>query len=135
MTNKGSCLCGKIQFEVTEFLPAIAHCHCIMCRKFHGAAFSTFAEVNNTHITFVSGEDYLQSYRSENDAVRKFCKCCGSSLIFESRFNRQANTFEIALSAFDDIVHVEPNAHIFVESKVDWFTPKDSLPKYKGFRK
>ena len=42
---KGQCLCGSIQYEIDKVEPKMAHCHCSMCRKFHGAAFSTFAEV------------------------------------------------------------------------------------------
>ncbi len=42
---RGSCLCGVVRFEVDEFLPQVAHCHCSMCRKFHGAAYATIAGV------------------------------------------------------------------------------------------
>ncbi|MFD1622016.1 GFA family protein [Thalassotalea marina] len=132
--NQGSCLCGKVQFKVTKFLPAVAHCHCSMCRKFHGAAFSTYAEVSLEDFTVTAGEQLLQSYQAANGTVRKFCKCCGSSLIFESRYNRQDKTIEIALAAFDVIEHVAPNAHIYLSSKVDWFEPNDELPKFKDFR-
>ncbi|GLX80039.1 hypothetical protein tinsulaeT_33790 [Thalassotalea insulae] len=132
--NLASCLCGKITFAVTEFLPAVAHCHCTMCRKFHGAAFSTFAEVKNQHLHWLSGQEYLSSYRAENDSVRQFCQCCGSSLMFESTFNRQANTIEVALAVFDNIEHIEPQAHIYTQSKVDWLKLTDNLPKYLAFR-
>lgn len=134
MLNQGSCLCGKIQFNVVKFLPAVAHCHCSMCRKFHGAAFSTFAEVSVGDFNIVSGSEQLQCYQADNGTVRKFCKCCGSSLIFESSYNRRDNTIEIALAAFDVIEHIEPNAHIFLSSKVSWYEPNDKLPKFKHFR-
>ncbi len=133
--NKGSCLCGKIGFSVEKLSPVIGHCHCSMCQKFHGAAFSTFVEVNVDDLHWHKGKEQLKSYQADNGTVRKFCQECGSSLIFESKHNRHENTIEVALSAFDEIEHVEPNAHIFTESKVDWFTLSDDLPQYLTYRK
>ncbi|MDO6428868.1 GFA family protein [Thalassotalea sp. 1_MG-2023] len=134
MTNLASCLCGKIAFRVQEFMSAVAHCHCTMCRKFHGAAFSTFAEVSLKHISFTRGEALLQSYVADNNSVRKFCKCCGSSLIFESAFNRSDNTIEVALAAFDHIEAIKPNAHIYVANKAPWFEITDNIPQFTHFR-
>ena len=31
---KGSCLCGKIRFEIQALLPDIANCHCSMFENF-----------------------------------------------------------------------------------------------------
>ncbi|WP_286232605.1 GFA family protein [Thalassotalea sediminis] len=134
MANIASCLCGKIVFKVEAFLPAVAHCHCSMCRKFHGAAFSTFAEVSNDKLLFVQGKPYLQSYVADNNTVRKFCKCCGSSLIFESTYNRADNTIEVALAAFDQLEAIKPTAHIYVANKAAWFEITDKVPQFKNFR-
>ncbi|NMP30103.1 GFA family protein [Thalassotalea sp. M1531] len=132
--NKGSCLCGAIIFEVAKFQPLIGHCHCSMCRKFHGAAFSTFGEVKREHLQWISGVELLSHFHARNDTTRSFCRHCGSSLLFESKFNREAATVEIALAAFDDIDDVNPDAHIYTESKVSWIALSDNLPKYKGYR-
>ena len=43
-TYKGLCLCGSIKYAVDKIEPKMGHCHCSMCRKFHGAAFATFGE-------------------------------------------------------------------------------------------
>ena len=133
--NLGSCLCGKIQFEVSEIGPVIGHCHCIMCRKFHGAAFSTFAEVKLEHINWIQGQALLNTFKADNETVRTFCKNCGSSLLFESKFNRQDKTIEIALAAFDSLESVTPDAHIYTESKVEWLTLNDDLDQFDTYRK
>ena len=137
MNNTGSCLCGKITFSVKEFMPSIGHCHCRMCQKFHGAAFSTFVEVKRHHLTWLSGEKLLVEYQADNETVRKFCQCCGSSLIFESKYNRLEDSLEIALAVFDHCSHqenIQPNAHIYMGSKVSWLTINDDLPQYKNYR-
>ncbi|WP_085297637.1 GFA family protein [Cognaticolwellia mytili] len=125
--NKGSCLCDNVSFTVVKLEPLVGHCHCTMCRKFHGAAFSTFVEVKLEHLTWLSGESELSAYQAENNSVRKFCQHCGSSLLFISTFNQQAKTVEIALACFDEIETVTPDAHIYLESKIDWYASISQL--------
>ena len=57
MKYGGSCLCGAVKYEFDEFLPHVAHCHCSMCRKFHGSAYATIASVPRTKFRWISGED------------------------------------------------------------------------------
>ena len=37
--HKGSCLCGRVTFEVGGGLPQPDACHCSKCRKFSGHYF------------------------------------------------------------------------------------------------
>jgi len=134
MKNVGSCLCGDIRFSVQKFEQMIGHCHCNMCQKFHGAAFSTFGEVKLSNLNWIAGEERLASYRADNGSVRKFCQRCGSSLLFQSRFNRETKTVEIALAAFDTLDAVKPDAHIYTESQVHWHHINDQLPQFKHYR-
>jgi hypothetical protein len=54
---KGSCLCGAVAFEVDSFLESAAHCHCSMCRKFHGAEYATYVSVSRESFRLLRGED------------------------------------------------------------------------------
>ncbi len=135
MKYTGSCLCKQITFEVDSFQKSFGHCHCKMCQKFHGAAFSTFIEVKKSELNWLSGGALLKEYRAENDAIRTFCSCCGSSLLFESTYNRSENTIEIALALFDSIEVVHADAHIYTESKAPWFDINDTLPQYRQYRR
>ena len=83
----GSCLCGKIRFSLRKgdddnLFSSIAHCHCKMCRKFHGAAFSTFGEVKESNFELIGDSmEHLKAYKSEeNDTIRKFCGNCGTKM-------------------------------------------------------
>ena len=80
----GSCLCGTVRFEIDEFLPGIAHCHCSMCRKFHGASFATIATIARAKFRWIAGEDALNGYTASNGTTRTFCRHCGSSIAFSS---------------------------------------------------
>ncbi|MFT5164639.1 MAG: hypothetical protein ACI9FJ_003246 [Alteromonadaceae bacterium] len=134
---QGSCLCGEISYQVDEFKPHLGHCHCHMCQKFHGAAFSTFAEVELKHLHWLSGEQNLKSYRAENNTLRQFCQTCGSSLLFSSKYNVAAGTIELAIATLDqtdDQPELKPDAHIYTDSKVPWLSIDDDLPKHKAYR-
>ena len=130
---RGSCLCGVVRFEIGEFLPQVAHCHCSMCRKFHGAAFATIASVSRSRFRWVAGEDALKGYTAENGTTRTFCHHCGSSLMFSSS-RAPAGAVEIALGTLDGDVPVKPDAHIFVGSGANWTVLSDDLPQYEKGR-
>ena len=130
---RGSCLCGAVTFEIDEFLPQAAHCHCSMCRKFHGAAYATIASVVRSNFHWVEGADALKGYTAENDTTRTFCRHCGSSLTFSSP-RAPEEEVEIALGTMDGDVPVEPSAHIFVGSAANWTVLRDDLPQYEEKR-
>lgn len=116
---RGSCLCGAITFEATAFADSGGHCHCSMCRKFHGAAYATLASVNRDAFCWKTGEELLTHFTAPNGTTRSFCSRCGSSLQFTSP-RANAAIVEIALATFDDELPIQPSAHIFVASGANW---------------
>jgi hypothetical protein len=129
----GSCLCGSIQFEATNLSPQMAHCHCSMCRKFHGAAFATFGETTLDNFRWLQGSELLKSYMAPNGTTRQFCSECGSSLIFKPN-GEDNGLVEFALGALDDPINERPDSHIFTAYKADWMELTDELPKFKEGR-
>lgn len=129
---KGQCLCGGIKYEVDKLGSKMGHCHCTMCRKFHGAAFATYGEAQQDDFRWLQGEELLQSYKASNGTKRKFCAKCGSSLIFESASG--GGVIEFALASLDDASKLMPDAHIYLSSQVDWLKLNDGLPKYLNGR-
>lgn len=130
---KGQCLCGGIQYEADQIDAKIGHCHCTMCRKFHGAAFSTFGTTPVSAFRWLKGEELLSTFTANNGTKRKFCQCCGSSLVFEPA--KQNDLIEFALATLDQAPSLSPDAHIFTNTKVDWINiDADGLPKYRNGR-
>ena len=125
----GKCLCGTIRYQVDKIEPHMAHCHCSMCRKFHGAAFATFGEARKENFRWTSGEEHLTKYVAENNTVRQFCNICGSSLTFAPAIEN-FEYVEFALGTLDSDIALRPDAHIFYGSKANWFVSYDELSKY-----
>lgn len=125
----GSCLCGSVQYSVDKLERKMAHCHCTMCRKFHGAAFATYGEVRADNFHWINGEDKLKDYVAENGTKRTFCSICGSSLIFAPS-NDTGEYIEFALGTLDSKIDNQPDAHIFTSHGSCWFKITDDLPQY-----
>jgi hypothetical protein len=47
MTRTGACLCGQVRYAIVGELKQAEYCHCSLCRKAHGAAFSCNAEIGS----------------------------------------------------------------------------------------
>lgn len=125
---RGSCLCGRVRYEVSGPLKGALNCHCAMCRKAHGAAFRSRAAVAAADFRWAAGEDAITWYESSPGTQRGFCRHCGSPLL--SRFADHPRYFGLPLGALDDDPGVKPARHVFVASKAPWHEITDDLPRF-----
>jgi len=128
---KGSCLCKGIKYEVTDFGPRAANCHCTMCRKFHGAAFGTLVPVSG--LNWLTGQDLLKEYTAPNGTIRTFCSDCGSSIGFRVK-GASVEHIELAIGTFDGDIPVDIDASIYTNFKANWSALQEDIPKYSNSR-
>jgi hypothetical protein len=62
--HKGSCLCGRIQYEIDGELGDFGYCHCRSCRKASGSAHAANAPADRATFRLVGGADTLREYES-----------------------------------------------------------------------
>ena len=127
----GRCLCGSVQFEITEQLVYIAHCHCVHCRRFHGGGYSTYTAVPRSALRVRQGEELLRTYRGEVGQSRSFCATCGSSL-FAGALPDEGMLVSVAMGAVDGDPGVRPEVHLNVADKAPWDEITDDLPQLQG---
>ena len=131
----GSCLCGDIAFEIDGPVDHIVHCHCSMCRKFHGGPFATFGVTAPSNFRWRQGSDNVVRYRSSGKGWRNFCPRCGSAV----PVSPEGGPFALVpLGNVAEDPGVRPNLHFFVGSKAPWHDIPDDLPRHDawppGFR-
>ena len=114
---KGSCLCGQIEYEVSQLDSPIEHCSCHTCRKAHAAAFNTAAGVHRGNFRWVKGENKLSSYESSPGKLRHFCSTCGSHLVAEKA--GQENLI-LRIATLDEDPHQKPEFQIWQSHEVSW---------------
>ena len=60
----GSCLCGRVSYQMLSSPKAVTHCHCKQCQKSHGAAFATYGAVPRKDLCILAGDEAIQSFSS-----------------------------------------------------------------------
>jgi hypothetical protein len=120
-----------VAWEVDAALVFVAHCHCSMCRKAHGAAFATFAGGPGRGVRWLRGEDLVARYASSPGGQRPFCSVCGSVVPNEMA---DGSMFFVPLGCHDDDPGLRPQMHIFVGSRAPWYElPADGLARFEEY--
>ncbi|MBX2867376.1 MAG: GFA family protein [Acidiferrobacterales bacterium] len=127
MTVTGSCLCGQVHYVIKGSLVDADHCHCSKCRRQHGAAFSSYAGFDPGDFQWTSGEKLVSIYEESSGAGWCFCKCCGSTLAGSD----DGEITSIAMGTVDGDPGMQPEKHIYVGSKADWYEIHDDLPQFQ----
>ncbi|AZZ92698.1 GFA family protein [Hahella sp. KA22] len=125
----GSCLCGRVKYDITGKVGDIIHCHCRTCRKAHGAAFSSVARVDDNDFNLQGGE-HLNSFESSPGKSRFFCSCCGTQV-----YAKRENTpfIILRLGSLDNDPQSQERSHIWVSNKASWYDINKELPVYDEY--
>ncbi|MGY6708885.1 MAG: GFA family protein [Rhizobiaceae bacterium] len=117
----GGCLCGDVRL-VAEGRPSrVGICHCLDCRKHHGAMFYAAAIFPLAAVT-IEGE--TRDYRG-----RHFCPRCGSSV-----FARSGDEIEIHLGTLDAPDRLTPSYESWTIRRASWLPSFPVARRYEGDR-
>ncbi|WP_460137889.1 GFA family protein [Pseudomonas sp. S2_A10] len=117
----GGCLCGDVRFEASGEPYRVGLCHCLDCRKIHGALFHASAIFPEDAVT-ISGETH--EYQG-----RHFCPRCGSSV-----FNRSGDEVEVSLGALDAPDQLKPTYESWIVRRESWLPDFPLARHYRGDR-
>ena len=127
--HTGSCLCGTVRYEIHGDIGPGYYCHCARCRKASGTAFASNAVVAADDFVLTAGAGALKTYVADTGLHRTFCGHCGSPIISRREGVPQVRvrlgTLDTPLGAGQG-----PQAHIYVDSKADWWEIRDDLPQH-----
>ncbi|MGD9021726.1 MAG: GFA family protein [Lysobacterales bacterium] len=125
----GSCLCGKVRYELKDNLGVFQYCHCSRCRKFTGGAFAANIFVAPGDLNWLDGEKLVGRYDPEHTKyfATAFCKNCGSSLPWLSKSGR---VIVVPAGTLDEDPGIRPDKNIFCASRAEWYASVESLPQH-----
>jgi len=106
----GGCLCGDIRIVATGRPNRVGLCHCMDCRKHHGALFYAAAIFPEDAVT-VSGD-------TRDYAGRHFCPRCGSPV-----FGRSDGEIEVHLGSLDAPDQFVPTYENWTVRRESWLPP------------
>jgi len=126
--NKGSCLCGAVEYEINGSLGPIVYCHCSRCRKANGSAFSAVSPVASADFHIVKGQESLRSYSNDAGVHRMFCGNCGSPIV--SKRESMPELVRVRIGSLDTPLAAKVSSHIFFGSKAEWYEILDGMPQH-----
>ncbi len=127
----GSCLCGSVKFQIKGEISNIIHCHCSLCRKSSGSAFSTNGFVQKSDFKIVEGLSNISGFEYKPEKYRHFCTVCGSPLYSSNNLDKERIRVRVGL--IDSNISERPMSHNFVTSKANWEDLDADLPRYPSF--
>lgn len=124
---RGSCLCGKVRYELRGTPRTMYYCHCGTCRKASGSSFATNIIVASEDFALVSGRESLSAFESSPSKWRHFCSACGSPIYSQAEATRQV--VSVRCGTLDVDPSLRPQFHTYVASKAPWCEIRDDLPQ------
>ncbi len=112
-TFSGGCLCGAVRLLATGQPDRVGLCHCLDCRKHHGALFYAAAIFPQTAVSITGETHHYQG--------RHFCPRCGSSV-----FASSGEEVEVHLGALDSTAELKPTYELWACRREAW------LPGFVG---
>ncbi|NHX02733.1 GFA family protein [Pseudomonas koreensis] len=103
----GGCLCGDVRFEASGEPYRVGICHCLDCRKHHGALFHASAIFPENALT-VSGK--TSEYQG-----RVFCPRCGSPVLA-----RSGDEIEVNVGSLDAPNQFKPTYELWTIRREAW---------------
>ncbi len=116
---RGTCLCGKVEFEVEGTGYKLYQCHCSLCRKQGGSVSNTATIVPNGKFRWTKGADNISSWVKDTGFRSDFCKTCGATV---PNPLRTLPLYWIPAGALDDADGLEIVAQVYLSSKAPWDT-------------
>jgi len=113
----GGCLCGNVRVVATGRPYRVGICHCLDCRKCHGALFHASAIFPQDAVS-IEGE-------TRNYGDRFFCPRCGAPV-----FARSDDEIGVNLGSLDAPDQLKPTYELWTIRRESWLPP---FPHTKRF--
>ncbi len=118
----GGCLCGDVRIVASGRPNRVGLCHCLDCRKHHGALFNASAVFPQEAVT-IQGE--TRAY-----AGRSFCPRCGSPV-----FSRSTDgEIDVHLGTLDAPDQLKPTYELWIVRRESWLPPFPHIRSYERDR-
>jgi hypothetical protein len=119
--RKGGCLCGDVRFAAAGTPYRVGLCHCLDCRKHHGALFHASAIFPPEAVT-ITGE-------TRHFGNRHFCPRCGGSV-----FARVEDEVILSLGCFDAVDRFQPTYELWTIRREAWLPTFPTRHRYERDR-
>ncbi len=127
-SHAGSCLCGKVKFEVIGNFESFFLCHCKYCQKDTGSAHAANLFSTTAQIQWNAGISEVKTFNLPSTRhTKSFCQNCGSAL---PNVQMNGKLLVVPAGSLDTNLDLRPNAHLFDSSKATWDHDLTTIQKF-----
>ncbi|HZM33959.1 MAG TPA: GFA family protein [Burkholderiales bacterium] len=128
----GGCLCGAIQYELTQPVTELRACHCLDCQKASGAGGSVNAVLPSASFKITKGTPrrFDAKAASGRTLYRFFCGDCGSPIY--SQRQTTPETVVVRAGTIDNAGDMKLTAHIWTARARPWSHIDPAATKHPG---
>jgi len=126
----GSCLCGKVSFEVVNAFEKMFLCSCDQCRQITGSAFASNLFIAAERFNWLSGADDIVTYQVPGrDISKSFCRVCGSGIPWSSG---DGSKMVVPAGSLQGEPKVVEKFRTFVAEQPSWSSCLDQVEAHQG---
>jgi hypothetical protein len=121
--RRASCACGQIELHASGEPRRVGLCHCLDCRKLHGAPVSAFVIFSRASVV-LSGPERgplphaaLGTFQSRPGYRRVFCTRCGAHVFWVIE---RSDEIELLLGSFDETNVFTPTYETWTIRRERW---------------
>ncbi len=130
--HSGGCLCGRVRFTTIGRPMQVLVCHCTMCQRATGSAFSIEPVFLKERVELQGGSLATYEHRPADHGRSlhfSFCNACGNRIGLT--LERFPSVQVVYGGTFDDPSWLAPSSHIFTASAVPWSVLPSDTPCFE----
>lgn len=125
----GGCRCGEVRYELAlDALPPAYACHCHICQRWSGSAFSLNVIVAEKSITTTGLVDAIEITTEDRVSTQRFCSACRSRVWNTN--SRRPDVAVVRAGTLDRSEELACAAHIFTAYRQRWVALPDGVPAW-----
>jgi hypothetical protein len=125
----GQCRCGACRYEIAlDDLPAVYACHCHICQRVSGSAFSVQALVVEDKLTVKGPVIVREVVTEDRTSVQRFCNDC-LARIYNTN-SRRPGVAVVRAGTLDRSEELICKAHIYTAYKQAWVALDKNLVQW-----
>lgn len=126
---EGRCRCGEVRYTLAkETLPPAYACHCHICQRWSGSAFSLNMLLAEDQLTVEGPVETLEIRTEDRVSSQRVCARCHARIYNTN--TRRPGVAVLRAGTLDRSEELECRAHIFTAYRQRWFALPEDVPSW-----
>ena len=126
---EGGCRCGAVRYTIDRAdVPRVYACHCHICQRASGSAFSVQALVPESSLAVTGPVVMHEITTGDRTSIQRFCGTCHARVYNTN--TRRPGIAVVRAGTLDRSEELVCVAHIFTAYKQEWVDIPDDVPSW-----